>query len=668
MASYTDTVDVAEAARALRRGWRFVAYGVLGGLLLAGAVVLFVPPRFDGVASIVLRESGGGGSSLLARLSGGAGAVPQMLGLGGSGSSLKTEVEVLQSRELVGRVVDSLGLQVRIVSPRGLPAGAILSSVELPGEFKRRTYAVERVQEGVYRLESEEDTVRAAVGTPARLAVGRVTLRADAAIPASLELQLFDREDAITRTMKGLRVSAPGGDVIEAKFGARDSATAASVPNALMAEYVAWRQGTDRGVNRHRVQFLTAQSDSVAAQLARAAHELRRFQEASGVMDPSTVGRLQLEQAGELRKEIGTLEAEQGALDQLLAQVVSGSMSARQLAAYPTFLRSPAINQILAQIATLETQRTALLERRLESDRTVEVLDRSIADLEGQLVPLATAYRSSIARQRADMTQQFDTLRNFLETMPATTEAATLLQRDVLRLGQIHTALQAQLVEARLAAVGEGGDIRRLDVARPSKEPAFPKPAVTLAAGAGGGLVIGLVLALFAGLLGRWVEDPRAIERMAGVPALRLDTSMPLLVAGTPATTTILLVPIDERTTTNGVAQRLARTALARGSQPTVLDLSGGVLPVSTEGGAASVYGTVERMERESGMLIVQLPGLSHDTTIATLNERRPVLLVAPAGRVDRENLTAAVETLRRLEVPCAGVVLNRTGDALASA
>ena len=38
------------------------------------------------------------------------------------------------------------------------------------------------------------------------------------------------------------------------------------------------------------------------------------------------------------------------------------------------------------------------------------------------------------------------------------------LKRDVIRLTQIYTALQAQLVEARFGAVSEGGMLRQIDV------------------------------------------------------------------------------------------------------------------------------------------------------------------------------------------------------------
>ena len=49
----------------------------------------------------------------------------------------------------------------------------------------------------------------------------------------------------------------------------------------------------------------------------------------------------------------------------------------------------------------------------------------------------------------------------------------------------------------------------------------------------------------------------------------------------------------------------------------------------------------------------------SADSTAAVLSESRPVLLVAPSRRINRRELASALDTLRRLEVPCAGVVLS---------
>jgi Mrp family chromosome partitioning ATPase len=69
------------------------------------------------------------------------------------------------------------------------------------------------------------------------------------------------------------------------------------------------------------------------------------------------------------------------------------------------------------------------------------------------------------------------------------------------------------------------------------------------------------------------------------------------------------------------------------------------------------------RVESKQGMVIVRLPALAADETAAALRPDRTVVFVAPPGRLERRILVDAIQTLRRLEVPCAGVVVNRATD-----
>lgn len=656
VAGASDTVDLVEVGRTIGRGWRTIAIAVGVGLLTALAVLWLVPKRFQGVTTVVVRSDQGGGASLLARLglgdaasSGGGGLLP-----GGAGrADLDTEVEILSSRALIGQIVDSLNLQVEVREPAGMPAHELVEQVRIPGAFKDIKVALERRGSGWVAGDGEQSS------QAVRLGRGVVQLSPAAEQLSRIELRVFDREDAIERLSRRLDVSKGKGEVIEVAYSGRDSLTASAVPNALAAAYLARRRITDRGTNRHKVEFLNAQLDSVRGELSEAELALQAFQESSGLVDGSVISKIQLEAAGDLRKEVGTIDVERGALLQLMDQVAQGRMSARQLAAYPSFLRSPAINDLLSQMATLETERLKLLERRLESDVEVVAMDRSIASLEGQLLPMARAYHSSLERQRHDLDRQLDTLRSSLGALPAAMVAGGRRQREVVRLNQIHGALQAQLVEARLAAVGEGGDATVLDSANPAKKAQFPPRAATLTAGVGGGLIAGIVIVLIGGSVGRWVDDPRAIERIVGMPTVQLERGAPLLVGSGENTRTVLLLPLDARTSTAGVAERLARTAMARGITATVLDLS------EADGVADTMVGpTIKRLEGEHGFVIVRLPQLDADATAAALANSRPVLLVAPPDRVDRRELMGTVAALRHLEVPCAGVVMNRTSDA----
>ena len=649
-----DTLDLAELARAARRSWSFIVALTLLGAAAAAGLLLFGPRRFQAASSIVVRSQQTSRASLLAKFAGGGDGAASLLDAGTS-SPLETEVQILSSRELVGRVVDSLQLQVQVRAPDGIASNAVVQAARLPGAFKPRKYTVSSGADGTIRVVGRDTTVTVPNGQPVVLPVGRLSLTSAVHTGGPYEIQLFDREDAVTRIGKRISISKAGGEVLRVTCRTSDSVTAAAIPNLLVGYYLALRHTTDRGTNQHRVEFLTAQLDSVTRQLAIAEQSLRGFQESSRLIDPQTIGKLSLERAGELRATIGENDVERGALEQLMGQVSAGSMSVRDLAAYPAFLKSPAINALLTQIGELETERSKLLVTRLDSDSEVVALSKSIRTLEGQLGPMATAYQSSLKRQHQDLSLQLDSLRTALGAFPAELASGNRLQRSVLQLSQVQTAMQAQLVEARIAAVTEGGNVQSLDIAEPPMRVAFPRPLPTMAAGLGGGLFVGVAIAMFVGMLGRWVQDPATLERTTGAPALRFDPHLPLLL-GASTTRTILVAPLGSGNSAyiDPVIARLVETAALRSVSATVLDLSAGTVP--------DVHGTIERLESENGLVVVKLPAITSDTAAAAIGEQRAVLLVAPERRVARAQLADAVQMLRRLDVPLAGVVINGNG------
>jgi hypothetical protein len=174
-----------------------------------------------------------------------------------------------------------------------------------------------------------------------------------------------------------------------------------------------------------------------------------------------------------------------------------------------------------------------------------------------------------------------------------------------------------------------------------------------------GGLFMGGLAALLMGWFGRSFRDPVEIERATGITAQRLGADVPLMISSA-SPRTILVLPIGEGAQASVVAERLAHTAAARAMRANILDLSSRVNGNGNgANGAESASALIQRLESEGGMLIVQLPGISGDATVAALAEGRTVVLVAPPGPVDRARLGSALDMLRRLNVPCAGVVLS---------
>ena len=646
--SQADTIELGHVIRTVTGRWRVVAACVAVGILAAVATLLFAPKRYSADGSLVLKAgTTSTGSALLSQVTG-LGDVTS--GLLGGKSQMETEILVLSSRAVVGEVVDSLWLQARMRAAKPLPSRVLLTSFSAPGSFARRRYKFERSAAGnAYTATSDSESYQVQPGTPAQVGPARLTLAAGTPLPSSFAIDIRDRDDAIDHTVDNLVVEKAKGEIASVTFSAADSVTAAAVPNLVVSRYLERRRVIDKGVNQRRVEFLTAKNDSMTLALTASLREQRIQREASGVLSPEASGRIGLESVAELRGKLTEVLVEQGALRQLMNEVNSKTLNPRNLAAYPTFLNSPAVNSLVVELSSTETRRTALLANRTPSDPEVMALTRAAEDIERQLIPYATTYGQALEKQRTDLQRSIDAVEADLARLPKAAERAGQLEFNVEDMAKMSAGLQAALVEAKLAAIGEGGDALPLDAAVVPKKPSFPKPLTTLAAGTGAGLMIGLVMAVILGSLGRWVRDPIELERSTGVPAIQYDPATPLLLANG-SSRTIVVAPVTAGMDISSIVTQLAQTATWRAVSAALL-----TLPER----AADVNAQIAKLESEHDLVIVQLPSLTSDTAVATLQHGRPVLLVAPGPRTDRHRVNSAIEMLRRLEVPCAGVVIN---------
>ncbi len=656
-AAQSDTIDVADVARTVRRQWRAVLMCVVLGIIAAAGVVLFAPRRFDGKATVLARPNAQSGSSIAGRMTGLGELLGGAAGLASlTGSSIETELQMLRSRALAGQLVDSLQLQISVRKPSGIAPLSLVASSNLAGAFAPRRYTFERGPDGRYSASRAGRTFVLRPGQTDSVDVGTITLR-ESGLPERFAVTIRDREDAVTRVTKRLSATKAGGDIARIVYRGDDSVTAAAGANALVKYYLDRRKTTDRGTNQRRVEYVSAQLDSTRKELTRTERELRQYQEASGVLDAEIAGEVQLEAVAVLRKSLTELQVDEGAIKQLLAQADSGRITSRDLAAYPVFMRGSSVSPLANQLSDLEAQRIRLTERRTEQDPEVKSLDATLRGVQANIMAMARSYANSVTRQREQLQARVDSIQAALLALPAAAERGGRLQRDVLRLTQIATALEAQLVEARLGVIGEGGEIRQIDYAVAQRKVAFPRPLLTMGVGTAGGLLAGLIAALFMGWFGRWLRDPVEIERAVGISAERFEPNAPLLLAGAAGARSLLVIPLDARARGRAanVADRLARTARQRSIPATVIDLSN---PLQGTGASAS-DAPLQRAEQGAEMVIACLPELSSDATLAALKETRPVVLVAAPGPVDRTQLAHAVDTLRRLQVPCAGVVIS---------
>jgi uncharacterized protein involved in exopolysaccharide biosynthesis len=680
------TVDLRQIRSALGGNRYWILAGGLLGLALALAVILLARPQYESTTTVLVREYtsptggalAGSGSGRSSQGDGGGvvlGGLRSLLSLDGG---IETELEVLSSRSVIGAVVDSLGRQAEVRRPRGAPLSTLLSAHRFDPDADRATYEFEREGER-FRVRGGGVRTSVAPGETVRLASSTVTLQ-PGGLPDRFSLRIHDRQETIDRVERRVRATQVAGEVAEVRYRDADPVTAAAVANGLVDQYLVRRRTTDRGVNRRLFEFLAAHTDSIAHGLREAEGVLRAYQEESGVLDPEVRGRAEVERAIALRSELEGVEVEVRAIEEVLRQGQSEGLSPRRLAGFPTLMQNPAINNLLARLYELEADRSRLLEQRTPEDPDVQLVGRTIEDTERQILSVASSYRAGLGSRQRELRAELQRYQGDLSRLPAHAEETFRRQRDVERLSQTLIALETQLVQARLAAITEGGDVRQIDEGEVARRPAFPNRPLTLALGLFGGLFFGTIGAVGRAFVARRIRYPWEAEIATGLPAVIYQPGSPLLARGLVRHRPVMVVSANDGEALP-VADGVCRAAGARYDHVLLVDLTAtdpppspeeeGVAPAPAEEGGhqlmrigrdrsrpSRLQSVLRDLETEYGAVVVALPPLHHRATMGMLAADSAVVVAASAGRIRRRRLQEVVDGLRAAGVDPEGIVL----------
>lgn len=511
--------------RARHMLFRNVPLIVLCTASVVAAVAIYtfsVAPVFEATGSIRIEE----GRSTLP-------ALDVLRGLSVA-REVSTEMEVLRSRALADHAVRDLGLQLRLVEPRGTARHAVLRDILVSEDAGAATYVVRRQPNGLFAVDGDSGIVQGDVSVGGRVSLGEAAFTIAPAVAAHPELRLTvdPHERAIERLGRTIRVARPSreANIVTVRYRDTDPQLASDVINVLMARFIALRQDTQKAEVQSTVAFLTGQIGTIRGQLGEAEIALRRFREAERIIDLPAEASTGVSHLAALRAERTTLDAERQALAALFAEVDAASTGGldtsasayRRLIAYPTLLRNQAAAEMLRSLAIAEDQRAELRKRRQGEDPDLRVLDARVDELETQLRSITTTYLQGLTNQVAALDASIAQSGQRLDRIPARELEFARLQRDATVLEELYTLMQTRLREAQILASVDDRNVRIVDQAVPPAEPVTPTPALNLVAGAIVGLLLGVTATFAREYTNRRVRSRRDLQMAAGVPVLGL--------------------------------------------------------------------------------------------------------------------------------------------------
>ncbi|MFP3644818.1 polysaccharide biosynthesis tyrosine autokinase [Paraburkholderia sp. SIMBA_054] len=399
--------------------------------------------------------------------------------------SPSTEMGVMRSRTVLDPVIDRYRFDVSI-KPRRIPIiGDIADKFSTPGEpngawlgLKSFAWGGEVVKvaylnvpqnleeeklslialgEGAYELlgPSGEFLVKGTVGKPAEgngisMLVNQLAARAG----THFEVTRWNSVDATKRFMDVVKITDKVKDsgLIQIEYADKSPSKAAEVANALGQQYLAAAIAGRQLNDTQTLNFIKGELPRLLADLRKSEEALKSFRANSNSMQPTTEAQSYL----------------QGGLD------------------------------LDRQIASLELQRTQLLEKYAPGSRWIQSVDTQLAQLK---------------KTKAEFDGRF-------QGMPASERESVDLIRaqkvaETVYMGMVQKAEQ---LTVRRASTTGGAHI--LDTAVRPHRPVKPNPLIVLP----GGFVLGLVAGVFIVFMRRHVlvgvTDPRYVERRLSVPVV----------------------------------------------------------------------------------------------------------------------------------------------------
>jgi tyrosine-protein kinase Etk/Wzc len=455
--------------------WEIVVTTVVV-LTLAVAYLLIAPPTYS--ADVLLRVDP---------------PEPNALGLALQGQEMLpppapspvTEMGVMHSRSVLDPVMDKFRFDVQVAPHKipilgdiaekfatpGEPAAPWLGlqsfawggervrigSLDVPRELEEEKLTLIALENGAFELRGPSDQflVKGVVGTLAMdNDVSMLVKELDARPGTRFEVIRWNELDAIKRFEDAIKISDKVKDsgLLQIEYADKSADKATEVANALAQQYLATAIASRQLNDTTTLAFINGELPRLLADLRKADDALKHFRSTAQSMQPTAEAQAYL----------------QGGLD------------------------------LDKQIASLQLQRTQLLERYTANSRWVQNIDTQLAQLN-------------------DAKAKFD---GHFSGMPSSERESVDLIRaqkvaETIYLGMVQKAEQLQV---RRASTTGGAHI--VDRAIRPHRPVKPQPILVLGGGLILGIVSGVVLVFMRRHVMTGVTDPRYVERRMSVPVV----------------------------------------------------------------------------------------------------------------------------------------------------
>jgi uncharacterized protein involved in exopolysaccharide biosynthesis len=312
-----------------------------------------------------------------------------------------------------------------------------------------------------------------------------------------------------------------GTNVLTIKYKASDPNQAALIANAFLASTIDASIAMKAAAGDQTANWFAPQLQDLRKDLLAARTALEQFQAKTNVVAPNAGGDTEAAALAAVTQDLATNRA---LLTALQTRLASGST---ELANDPSDPDLQMINSLKEKISGAQAEIEAVKNTLGANNPKMISAVANVTTLRKQLADATERAREHLKNKIASTQTQIATLVVAQEEAQKTLIAAQAqrdrlgdLQRDVVfKLDELN-ARERAAAQARLQSKLTFADIAVLDKATAPIRPAFPKPAMVIPAALGGGLTLGMILALIAESTDRRIRFPADFSIATSAPML----------------------------------------------------------------------------------------------------------------------------------------------------
>ncbi|MBX7496417.1 polysaccharide biosynthesis tyrosine autokinase [Qipengyuania sp. 6B39] len=469
-------IDLRAILAAMRRNLIAIAAILATALLIGVVATLLMVPKFVATSQILVEQQAD-------QIIDTEGPQPTVSGQE-SERFLQTQVDVIVSRSLAERVVESEGLADN-------EAFFAAQGVEYP---------------------TEEDLGGIYSG---RNALSR--LREDAAI----EL-----------LQSGLSVNLPvDSRLVAISFESTDRVVAADIANAVATNFIEANLSRKFDSSAYAREFLGQQLADAREKLERSERELNQYSRAAGLIRVTGQG-ANADQETTLSVTNDTLvqlnaAASQAAADRIAAENRWRSIASQASGSIPQVLQNPAYQALLRQKSEIEAQLAVERARHLEEHPNVLALEAQQAKINQQLSDVGEAVKRSVrleyeaARDReSDITGRVSAIRSDALDEQDRGVQYNILKREAETDRALYNTLLTNFNELNATAGATSNNVSLVDLAQPPRESSSPILILNVLVAMILGLIVAGVYVFLREHLDDVVRSPEDVERKLGINVL----------------------------------------------------------------------------------------------------------------------------------------------------